>query len=359
MSNQFLFSFVFTPSHGVVEFRRSLRKFLHDVAKQDRSTRIDRLQYSHFESIIVPIVKYLVSAGVDFRLNEKVVDVNFAHDREPSTISNIKYQTSEGTESTIPVLPIDVVFMTLGSVGAMTVLGTNTSAPPLLNMPLESDWSLWLKLAERDARFGNPGELYNSRSDSTVEMFTVTMKDKQFFDDISALTHHTHGSQPVLSFPDSSWLLSIDIPDQPVVHGQPEGVSVFSGWAMYPERVGNFVKKPMLACTGVEILEELLLHFQFPLKPTINNAITIPSVLPLATAPLLPRIHGDRPAVIPTNTANLALLGQFVELPEEATLSMEYSIRSAMVGVYKLMGLRAEPPKPSRNFVVEFLDLFT
>jgi hypothetical protein len=76
----------------------------------------------------------------------------------------------------------------------------------------------------------------------------------------------------------------------------------------------------MPACSGEEIPKELLLHLQFPLMPTISESLTIPAVTLLATATLLPRIYGDRPALIPSNSASLALLGQFVELHGESSL---------------------------------------
>jgi oleate hydratase len=308
----------------------------------------------------LPITEYLIKVGVDFRFSEKVIDIDAAHDKEITTISNIKYQTADGTESVISLLPADLVFVTLGSVGAMPIFGTNKTAPghPSGKLP-EGDWSLWQKLAEKDPKFGNPGRFLNHTLGSTIEKFTVTLKNQKIFDRILALTHDDSGPQLVLSLTESNWLLTIDVPQQPVISEQPYDVFVFYGWAMYPERIGNFVKKPMLNCSGEEILEELLLHLQFPLMPTVSEAITIPCVTPLATAPLLPRRHGDRPAVVPSKTENLGLLGQFIELPEEATSSMEYSVRGAQMAVNQLMCLPQKIPEPKRNYVVEFLDLLS
>lgn len=125
---------------------------------------------------------------------------------------------------------------------------------------------------------------------------------------------------------------------------------------MSPERDGNFLKKPMMACSGEEILSELLQHLHFPRDLILKNAITIPCLMPFVTAGLLTRGHSDRPEVIPHNMTNLALVGQFVEIPDDMTFTMDYSVRGAQMAVYRLMGLQREPQK-SRSYISEFLDL--
>jgi two-component system NtrC family sensor kinase len=59
---------------------------------------------------------------------------------------------------------------------------------------------------------------------------------------------------------DSGWVLSLSVFHQPEIIGQPKGTSVWWGHGLYPERNGDFVRKPMTACTGAEILEETLQH---------------------------------------------------------------------------------------------------
>lgn len=50
---------------------------------------------------------------------------------------------------------------------------------------------------------------------------------------------------------------------QPHFLGQPEGVQVFWGYALHPDRVGDLVGKPMAECSGAEILKELCVHLEF------------------------------------------------------------------------------------------------
>ncbi len=73
----------------------------------------------------------------------------------------------------------------------------------------------------------------------------------------------------------------------------------------------------------------------------------IPCTMPYVTSPFMPRAAGDRPPPVPPGSRNLAFLGQYVELPDEAALTVEYSVRSAQAAVYGLMGVaRPLPPVP-------------
>ena len=46
----------------------------------------------------------------------------------------------------------------------------------------------------------------------------------------------------------------------------------------------------------------------------------------------------------PDGSKNLAFVGQFCELPDDVVFTVEYSIRSAQMAVYSLLGLEREPP---------------
>ena len=41
---------------------------------------------------------------------------------------------------------------------------------------------------------------------------------------------------------------------------------------------------------------------------------------------------------------NLAFIGQFCEIPEDVVFTVEYSIRSAQIAVYSLLGMNRKPP---------------
>ena len=62
-------------------------------------------------------------------------------------------------------------------------------------------------------------------------------------------------------------------------------------------------------------------------------------MMPYITSQFMPRVAGDRPDVIPTGSQNFGFLGQYAEIPNDCVFTVEYSVRSAMMAVYGLMGL--------------------
>lgn len=287
-------------------------------------------------------------------LDTRVTDISFASGFK-ITVSEI-HTASSKTNATglIHVRPKDIVFITLGSMTANSSIGTNSQAPaPLPTLtaatsPPDGAWHLWSQLANpilntHAAAFGNPSTFYSRPEESNWLSFTVTLKDGDFMNRYEAWSHNKAGTGALVTFRDSSWLMSIVIPHQPHFLNQEEGTQVFWGYGLFPARYGDFVRKPMSECTGEEILTELLSHLNFPLQPTLGSSITIPCMMPYITAQFLTRKAGDRPAVVPEGSTNLALLGQFVEIERDTVFTVEYSVRAAQMAVHKLMETREKP----------------
>ncbi len=173
--------------------------------------------------------------------------------------------------------------------------------------------------------------------------FTVTLKNPRFFEQMEKWSGNKAGTGALVTFKDSNWLMSIVVPHQPHFLNQPADVQVFWGYGLFPAKVGNFVPKPMAECTGEEILRELLGHLAFPEHPTIENAIAIPCMLPYITSQFLTRRVEDRPRVIPHGSTNLALMGQYVEIPGDTVFTVEYSVRAAQIAVHELMKTKEKP----------------
>jgi oleate hydratase len=66
--------------------------------------------------------------------------------------------------------------------------------------------------------------------------------------------------------------------------------------------------------------------------------------MPFITSQFMPRIKGDRPEVVPAGAKNFAFIGQFCEIPDDVVFTVEYSIRSALIAVYKLLDINKEIP---------------
>jgi oleate hydratase len=176
--------------------------------------------------------------------------------------------------------------------------------------------------------------------------FTTTLHDDTFMRIVRDLTGNVPGEGGLITFPDSNWLASIVIPFQPHFIGQPADVSVFWGYGLSVDKPGNFVEKPMTACSGREIMTEILGHLciEAEAPDILKSAICIPCMMPYITSQFLRRSPGNRPLVVPPGSRNLGLMGQFCELPNDVVFTVEYSIRTAQAAVYQLLELKREPP---------------
>jgi oleate hydratase len=218
-------------------------------------------------------------------------------------------------------------------------------------------------MASHQTGLGNPSNFTNHVEQSKWTSFTVTLHDPKFFNLIRDLTGNVPGEGGLITFPKSSWLASIVLPHQPHFIGQPEDVFVFWGYGLRVDQPGNFVLKPMSACTGREIMTEILGHLDIHTDAAkiLDSCICIPCMMPFITSQFLPRSRGDRPDVIPERSKNLAFVGQFCELPDDVVFTVEYSIRSAQKAVYGLLNLHRTPPpvyKGTHDFHV-LLEAFT
>ncbi|EEU34208.1 uncharacterized protein NECHADRAFT_50153 [Fusarium vanettenii 77-13-4] len=340
----------FHPWCSAVEFRRCLHRFLHEFPNMGTLSGVEQAPEEDFEAIIKPLSQYLKAMDVEFRHGIQVSGLDIEDIGSEFRVTGLKtYQDNKHADFALG--PSDLVLMTLGSLTSGMGYGSNDKPPPTMELrdsaphELDPSWTFWDRLAmDRPETFGNPEAFFDRPSKSTWLSFTVTLRDPAFFEHLRSWTGTLTGAVPLITFRDCPWMLSLTIPQQPHIKDQPEDVFVFWGYGLFPDQAGRHVKKPMLECTGTEILTELLHLMAFPLHPTLERSITIPCLMPLIGSPFLTRKKGDRPDVIPKGSQNLGLMGQFVEIDREVTFTMEYSVRSAQIAVYGLMDVDKKPP---------------
>jgi oleate hydratase len=338
-------TFAFQPWHSAVEFKRYLVRFTHMVSGFNTLAGIMRTVYNQYDSMVLPLYRWLKERGVNFMLKTRVTDLSFYYEDESYYVDQIIVNDGACLKE-IAIEKQDRVIVTLGSMTEASNLGSMDSPPALLGKPVAGSWALWEKIAEDHPQFGHPKNFADHIEQSKWLSFTITLHDPTFFRLIHDLTGNVPGEGGLITFPESSWLASIVLPHQPHFIGQPEDVQVLWGYGLFVDVPGNFVKKPMSACTGREIMTEILGHLRLEAQAAqiLGTAICIPCMMPFITSQFLPRSKGDRPQVIPEGSKNLAFVGQYCEMPDDVVFTVEYSVRSAQKAVYTLLGLEKEPP---------------
>jgi oleate hydratase len=338
-------TFAFQPWHSAVEFKRYLLRFTHMVSGFNTLGGIMRTVYNQYDSMVLPLEKWLEARGVQFEFDTRVMDLGFCHNAEGYKVDRIVCQR-KGDRSDIPVGEKDYVVVTLGSMTEASSLGSMDSVPVLKGKADGGSWSLWEKIARSYPQFGHPANFTDHIDESKWISFTTTLHDPTFFRILRDLTGNVPGEGGLITFPESNWLASIVLPHQPHFIGQPADVEVFWGYGLSVDKPGNFVKKPMSACTGREMMTEILSHLKIEADAhrILTTCTCIPCMMPFITSQFLRRTKGDRPQIVPERSKNLAFIGQFCELPDDVVFTVEYSIRSAQTAVYFLLGLRRTPP---------------
>ena len=353
-------TFAFEPWHSAIEFKRYLHIFIHEFPRINNLSGVKRSLYNQYDSVILPMELWLKEQGVVFEYDCEVKDIEFnTIENNEKSVSKL-YISRNGTDENVNINHDDIVIITNGSMTSATTLGSMTSPPVFSKSNLGTSWEFWERISVGKPEFGNPKVFDSDIDRSFWESFTVTCnKDNKFLDMMEKFSGNTPGTGALVTLKDSNWLMSIVIAYQPHFLNQPEGVTVFWGYGLFPNREGDYIKKKMTECTGEEILAELLHHLKFDdyIPEMISTSNCIPCILPFITSQFMPRKISDRPRVRPAGYKNLAFVGQFVEIPEGVVFTVEYSVRTAMTAVYDFLEIDKEIPayfKGDKDIMVLF-----
>ena len=346
--------FAFENWHSALEMKRYLQRYIHHIGGLPDLTALRFTRYNQYESMILPMVKYLESFGVQFHYNTKVVNVAFdcAGGKKQATRIDI---LRDGLEDCIDLTENDLVFITNGGCVENSTIGSqNTAAPYRPEIKEGGGWDLWRKIAAQDPSFGHPDKFCYDPELSNWMSATITTLDQKIVPYIKKICKRDPFSGKVVTggivtVKDSSWLLSWTLNRQQQFRDQPKDQLCVWVYGLFSDKPGDFVKKPMRECTGKEICMEWLYHIGVPADQieelAANSANTVPCMMPYIDAFFMPRAAGDRPDVVPEGAVNFAFLGQFAETERDTIFTTEYSIRTGMEAVYTLLNVDRGVPE--------------
>ncbi|MDY3769710.1 MAG: oleate hydratase [Lachnospiraceae bacterium] len=337
--------FAFENWHSALEMKLYFQRFIHHIGGLPDFSALKFTKYNQYESLILPMKKYLEDAGVTFRFGCEVTNVEFEIHGDRKVARRLEYREN-GEEKSLALTENDLVFVTNGSCTESTIYGSQTQAPVGdAEVRTSGAWSLWKNIAKQDPAFGHPEKFCSDTEKTNWESATVTTSDETIINAIKKICKRDPRTGRVVtggivSCKDSSWLLSWTINRQGQFKEQDKDEVCVWVYSLFTSVPGDFVKKPMKECTGEEITEEWLYHLGIPTDQiedlAKNHVNCVPTMMPYITAFFMPRRKGDRPDVIPDGCVNFAFLGQFAETPRDTIFTTEYSVRTAMEAVYGL-----------------------
>ncbi len=346
--------FAFENWHSALEMKIYIKRYIHHIGGLPDFTALRFTKYNQYESMILPMVKYLKSFGVQFHYGVKVINVEFECSEEKKQAVRIDVEM-DGRNDHIDLTENDLVFITNGGCVENSAIGSQNE-PAAFNKEIKEGggWDMWRKIAAQDPAFGHPDKFCYDPEQSNWMSATVNTLDQRIVPYIKKICKRDPFSGKVVTggivtVKDSSWLLSWTINRQPQFRDQPKDQLLVWVYGLFSDQPGDFVKKPMRDCTGKEICMEWLYHLGVPENEiedmAEHSANTVPCMMPYITAFFMPRAHGDRPDVVPQGAVNFAFLGQFAETARDTIFTTEYSIRTGMEAVYTLLDVDRGVPE--------------
>lgn len=347
--------FAFQEYHSALEMKLYFQRYIHHIGGLPDFKALRFTKYNQYESMILPMVKYLEAHNVKFHFGVKVDNVIFDCSNPSKKLAKQIEVTEDGKKNFIDLTEDDLVFITNGGCVENSAMGSQDS-PAAYNIELKEGggWDMWRKIAAQDPSFGNPDKFCSDPEQTNWESATIETLDQNIIPYIKNICKRdpftgkvTTGG--IVTVKDSSWLLSWTINRQPQFRNQPKDHCLVWVYSLFTDRPGDYIKKPMRECTGKEICEEWLYHIGVPEDKieeyATNSANTVPVMMPYIDAFFMPRAYGDRPAVVPEGAVNFAFIGQFAETPRDTIFTTEYSMRTGMEAVYTLLNVDRGVPE--------------
>ena len=349
--------FAFQKWSSALEMKRYLCRYVHHIDGLPDFSALRFTKYNQYESMILPLTKYLESNGVKIEYGIDVKNVIFESKQNKKVATQIVYE-NKGQEKTIDLIEDDLVFITNGCCTDTSCYGDQNNAPDLsvIKNGKGESWDLWKNIASQasNGEFGNPDKFCGNVDLTNWMSATIEVSDENIIKHIINICKRdpregkvTTGGIVTVKDSVDNWYLSWTINRQPQFKSQNKNSILVWVYSLNTNKPGNYVKKQMKECTGKEVCEEWLYHIGIPINEIEKHAKkcnTTTCYMPYINAFFQPREEKDRPHVVPKESINFAFIGQFAETPRDTIFTTEYSIRTGMEAVYTLLKIdRAVP----------------
>ena len=171
--------FAFENWHSALEMKLYIKRFIHHVGGLPDFKALRFTKYNQYESMILPMIKYLESYDVQFHYNTKVLNVEFDIRKEKKLAKRLSI-LRDGEQDFIDLTENDLVFITNGGCVENSTLGSqNEPAPFKTEIKEGGGWDMWRKIAAQDPSFGNPDKFcYDPEQSNWMSATVTTLDDK-------------------------------------------------------------------------------------------------------------------------------------------------------------------------------------
>ena len=268
--------FAFENWHSALEMKLYIRRYIHHIGGLPDFSALRFTRYNQYESMILPMIKYLEGFGVQFHYNVKVENVDFAigggmgpvrprtgtgqdtilrkqaeygaYPRNPFSSPTKKMATridlteADGTTRSIDLGENDLVFITNGGCVENSSMGSQTEpAAWAPEIKPGGGWDMWRRIAAQDPSFGHPDVFCSDPEHSKWMSATVTTLDDEIPPYIQKICKRDPFSGRVVTggivtVEDSNWLMSWTLNRQQQFRDQPKDQLCAWVYGLFPRQ---------------------------------------------------------------------------------------------------------------------------
>lgn len=266
--------FAFQRWSSALEMKRYLCRYVHHIDGLPDFSALRFTKYNQYESMILPLVRYLEAYDVKIEFGVDVKNVIIEAEGEKRIARQIQF-VKEGKEQSIDLLEDDLVFITNGCCTDTSCYGDQNHAPDLGNIKngAGESWDMWKNIARQavHGEYGNPDAFCSDFEATNWMSATVATSNEEIIQHIIKICKRdpregkvTTGGIVTVKDSTDNWYLSWTINRQPQFKAQDKNTVLIWLYSLSTNKEGNYVRKPMRECTGEEVCQEWLYHIGIP-----------------------------------------------------------------------------------------------
>ena len=172
--------FAFEKWHSALEMKLYLQRYIHHIDGLPDLSALRFTRYNQYESMILPMVKYLESHNVQFHYGVQVANVEFDCSDPKHKLAKRIDVIRDGKKEAIDLTENDLVFITNGGCVENSSMGSQNT-PAQFNTELKEGggWDMWRKIAAQDPSFGHPDKFCHDPEQTNWMSATVETLDQK------------------------------------------------------------------------------------------------------------------------------------------------------------------------------------
>ena len=163
--------FAFQRWSSALEMKRYLCRYVHHIDGLPDFSALRFTKYNQYDSMILPLVKYLEAHNVRIEYGMDVKNVIIETVGDKKIAKQIVY-VKDGKEQTIDLVEDDLVFITNGCCTDTSCYGDQTHAPDLSGVKngAGESWDMWKAIAAqaKNGEYGNPDVAWEEATKADV-----------------------------------------------------------------------------------------------------------------------------------------------------------------------------------------------